>query len=57
MKQKLRKKLVEKEIIHQHLDKNGQICGQSHPLKSIHKKDSTMKAHYREIIKNTKKEG
>jgi len=49
MKQKRRKKLVEKEILHQHRGVDGIIFGKLHPLNSKHKREDTEKAHQRTV--------
>lgn len=54
MKQKQKKKLQEKQIMHQHRGEDGQICGRLHPLNSIHTKESTIKAHQRTVLINLK---
>lgn len=52
MKQKHKKHLPEKQLMHQHKDKDGQICGQSHPLESKHVNQITQAAHVITVIKH-----
>lgn len=54
MKQRQKKKLNVKEIMHQHRGADGQICGKLHPLNSLHTKESTIKAHQRTVLMNLK---
>lgn len=56
MKKRFRQKLGQKQIMHQHIDKSNQVCGQSHPEEAVHTKKSTIEAHERVLILKYKEE-